>query len=189
MPWDKGKAAPPLREIWSRYGKEIAAWQSRGSLLVPGCGTGHDVRWLASQGLEVEGMDVSERALQMAEEATASELPEIQEKVRFELGDFFDTREGEAGVIFEHTCFCAIEPATREAYAKSAAAWLRPGGYLVAIFFLTPGVVSGPPFGTTLKELDKLFSVDFDLLEEWEPRETYQGREGKEWIRIFRRRS
>ena len=186
-PWDKGEAAPPLREIWSRYGEQVIEWQGRGGLLVPGCGTGHDVRWLATQGVQAYGMDVSARALEIANEQTALEQPEVQKQAKYELGDFFNVRANEAGVIFEHTCFCAIEPSMRENYARSAAGWLQPGGYLVAIFFLTPGVKTGPPFGTTLEELDSLFAADFELVEEWAPQEAYPGREGKEWIRILRR--
>ena len=43
IPWDKGYAAPPLAEILSRL-------KLTGSILVPGCGFGHDVRLLAEAG-------------------------------------------------------------------------------------------------------------------------------------------
>ena len=103
-PWEKGAAAPPLEEISARLGDEV--W-GEGPVLVPGCGFGHDARWIARKNVIVEGLDVSELALQGAREQSEGDNPS------FELGDFFEAEAGEYSAIFEHTCFCAISPFKR----------------------------------------------------------------------------
>ena len=179
IPWEKGEAAPPVREIAERLGESL--W-GEGPIMVPGCGFGHDARWLADQGMEVVGLDVSEVAI-----ARASELSE-EANPTFAVGDFFEAREGEASALFEHTCFCAIDPSQRERYVTAAARWLPPGGHFVAIFFLNPGRDGGPPFGVSREELDERFGPDFVLIEEWEPTLSYPGREGRELVRVYRRK-
>ena len=67
--------------------------------------------------------------------------------------------------VWEHTCFCAISPSLRQAYARAVASALRPGGEFLAVFYLDPGYSSpdeGPPFGVSKEELDKN-SIDLAL--------------------------
>ena len=64
---------------------------------------------------------------------------------------------------------------------------LKPGGKLLAIFYLDPGNDSpdeGPPFEVSIVELDRLFFPRFTLEREWLPEHTYPGREGREWMRL-----
>ncbi|GHC39969.1 methyltransferase domain-containing protein [Roseibacillus persicicus] len=179
-PWEKGTHAPPLEEISAKLG--VAVW-GEGPVLVPGCGFGHDARYIAAQGVVVEGLDVAELAVEGARARTEGANP------RFALGDFFEPRGDSVSAIFEHTCFCAIDPSQRQRYVESAAKWLSPGGHLVAIFFLNPDHEGGPPHGCTLEELDGLFGENFELVEEWLPELAYPGREGREMIRVLRRRA
>ena len=58
-PWDKGYASPALNAFLESY-------PLTGSVLVPGCGTGHDVRLLAAQGTEVVGIDIAPSAIRKA---------------------------------------------------------------------------------------------------------------------------
>ena len=90
--------------------------------------------------------------------------------------------------VFEHTCFCAIQPAQRHAYVEGVATALKPTGHLLAVFYLDPGNDSpdeGPPFGVSVAELDRLFLPRFTLLREWLPEHAYPGREGREWMRVM----
>lgn len=177
-PWDKGAAHPAL-----------AAWLEKNTLtdriLVPGCGAGHDVRALAAGGAEVTGLDVAPSAIE-----AAGRFPRAGKEV-YVTGDFFHPPAGWGGAfdgIFEHTCFCAIEPSDRPAYAASAAALLRPGGRLLAIFYLDPGRnEDGPPYGCTREELGALFSPAFRLLSEETEFPTHPGREGREVLRVLQR--
>jgi SAM-dependent methyltransferase len=184
-PWEKGLAAPPLGELLSRI--EPAIW-GKGPIMVPGCGYGHDVREIAKLGVEVLGVDLSPSAI-----TKAREFPAVGSE-SYELGDFLDP-EWRAGrtfsAIWEHTCFCAIDPADRPRYAEAAAGCLAEGGLLAGVFFLTPfdpGEESaGPPFAADINEIDGYFSPWFERSEAWVPSQSYPGREGREWIALFRK--
>lgn len=175
-PWDRG-AAPPIAEFLRDH-------PLAGEVLVPGCGTGHDVRLLAAQSgvsARVTGLDLSATALGMAR----SHPPVAGE--RYEQGDLFNLPEAWAGRfdwVVEHTCFCAITPERRADYVAAVSRVLKPGGALLAVFFLDPGVMQGPPHGTTREEISSLFDPRFTLLEEWIPRENFEGREGRELCQL-----
>jgi SAM-dependent methyltransferase len=178
-PWDKGAASPPLHSFLER--QSLA-----GNVLVPGCGTGHDVRLLARHGLTVTGLDISETALALARKSTPSTLP-----IQWQLGDFFQLPSHCRGAfdgLFEHTCFCAIPPELRPEYARSTAFAVKPGGFYLAVFYRDPGSDDGPPFGCTTAELEALFGADFELLAEETPTVGYEGRVGRELLRFYRRR-
>jgi SAM-dependent methyltransferase len=160
-----------------------------GPVLVPGCGSGHDVRALADAGVSAHGLDLSPTAVERAR-AISNSGP-----LSYEAGDFLDPawREGRSfAAIWEHTCFCAIQPEQRRAYAEAAAALLPPGGVLAGVFYLTPhdpgeDEDSGPPFKVSVEELDETFAPWFERIDGWVPERAYPGREGREWIGIFRR--
>ncbi|MFP4157197.1 MAG: methyltransferase domain-containing protein [Opitutales bacterium] len=180
-PWDKGEPAPPLVEFLGR--RKLV-----GQVLVPGCGSGHDVRLLAGQGAVVTGLDIAPAALEVARRYPAAG------RERYICGDFCalaETLRGGFDLLFEHTCLCAIDPAERQAYARSAAAALRPRGYLLGIFYRrvqdTGG--GGPPYPVESGELDALFAAAFETLESYVPRRTYPSRPfGCEEVRWMRRR-
>lgn len=187
-PWDKGAPAPPLLE-WLDAG----GWLD-GDVLVPGCGLGHDVRALARApgvGATV-GFDLSAHAL----EGARGFPPAGREEYR--AGDLFDLPAdlcGRFDWVFEHTCFCAIDPARRADYVPAVAGALRDGGRLLAIFYLDPWdrgeprpPGGGPPFGVSVGALDTLFAPHFRLLEERRPTRAYPGREGRELVRVMERK-
>ncbi len=179
-PWEKGFAAPPLVE-W--LGKNSLS----GKVLVPGCGTGHDVRAIARSGVEtVIGLDIAPSAINYAEDQ-----PRVSGE-RYRLANFLALPPELVGAfdwVFEHTCFCAIHPSLRSTYVRAAAASLVPRGRLLAIFYLDVGDRDGgPPFGTTKAELDELFGPTFEMLEEYVPNHSYEGREGCELVRVLQLR-
>jgi hypothetical protein len=97
----------------------------------------------------------------------------------------------EFSAIWEHTCFCAIDPGDRKRYAEAVAGCLQEGGLLAGVFFLTPfdpgEEAVGPPFGVTVEELDAWFSPWFKRVEGWVPQAAFPGRAGREWIGLFRK--
>lgn len=176
-PWEKGRGHPALADWLTKNG--IA-----GRVLVPGCGSGHDVRLIAARGAEVVGFDIAPSAM-----PAAGSFSKVGNE-RYVRGDLFDPPAEWTGTfdwVFEHTCFCAISPTMRENYARSVAKLLKPGGRLLAIFYLDPDHEGGPPYGCTVEELDRLFSAFF-LEEERDHLPTYEGREGRERLRVLRLR-
>lgn len=183
-PWDKGYGAPPLEEMIARLGPQIFG----GEVLVPGCGLGHDVRVIASLGFPVLGLDLSETAVRRA-----LDIPKVADE-DYQIGDFLDPawRIGRRfAAIWEHTCFCAIDPVLRDAYAAAAAGVLDPGGLLTGVFYLNPydpgEEHEGPPFETSIDELDQRFGQHFERIAGWVPETSYPGREGREWIAVYRK--
>lgn len=177
-PWDRGAPAPPLEEFLARH-------RISGRVLVPGCGRGHDVRLLASQGAIPVGLDISPTALALAkgEKRTGSE--------EYLLGDLFNLPASLAGSfdwVWEHTCFCAIDPGRRPDYVQSVRRALKPGGQLLGVFYIDPQAEQGPPFRVSRDELRVFFDADFAVVEEWLPSRTYPGRENCEWMRWMRRK-
>ena len=178
MPWEKGAPSPGLVDFL-----EAHPTLKRGTVCVPGCGTGHDVRAWAQAGFSASGFDIAPSAIQLATEATRA----IGLQASFALADFLrDDPPLLFDLIFEHTLFCAIQPGERDAYVKSVLRWLKPHGQYLAVNYLIPDK-DGPPFGTTRGELWRRFSPHFRLAQEWIPR-SYPNRTGLElmlwWDRI-----
>jgi cyclopropane fatty-acyl-phospholipid synthase-like methyltransferase len=178
MPWEKGEASPGLVDFLASRTN-----LPRGTVLVPGCGTGHDVWEWAKAGFAATGCDLAPSAIRLASEKTrAAGLA-----AEFLLGDFLnDTPARPFDWVFEHTLFCAIDPGRREDYAAAARRWLKPGGDYLAVNYLIPDE-DGPPFGTTRAELWARFSPHFELLEEWVPR-SYPNRTNLELMMWWRRK-
>lgn len=177
-PWDKGAAHPVLADLLTEN-------VLRGRVLVPGCGSGHDVRALAGAGLEVVGLDIAPLALERAR-AFAKAGAET-----YRIADLFELPPDMRGAfdgVFEHTCFCAIDPARRADYVAAVSSALRPGGRLLAVFYAEPEHDGdGPPFGCRPEELDVLFGGVFRLLAERRGFPTFLHREGRELLRLFER--
>lgn len=187
-PWDKGRPAPPLLEWIDRNPGAIG-----GRVLVPGSGLGHDVRAIAGlPGVaEAVGLDLSPVAVERA-----NAFPRAGSE-RHRVGDLFDLPAGDRGAydwIWEHTCFCAIDPSLREAYVGAVHGALKPGGVFLAVFYLDPyddehQPGDGPPHGSSLEELEARFVAagHFTIEESYVPSRAFPGREGLERVIRMRR--
>jgi SAM-dependent methyltransferase len=178
-PWERSKPAPPLVEY-------LKSHSISGRVLVPGCGLGHDVRLVASTGCDALGVDLSETALNRAR---AYKDPE-QGSVSYQLADILDANNGIRGAsfdyIFEHTCFCAIDPGLRKDYVNAVQRLLKPGGHFLAILFTNLDDPGGPPFLTSYAEVESLFSPFFETVRHWKPTLCYAGREDEESMYLMR---
>jgi methyl halide transferase len=179
MPWEKGEPSPGLVDFMAGH-----AGLPRGTVLVPGCGSGHDARSWAAAGFTVTGCDLAPSAIRLAgEKTTAARL-----SAQFILGDFLaDAAMGPYDWIFEHTLFCAIDPARRDDYVRAVLRRLEAGGNYLAVNYLIPDS-DGPPFGTSRQELMDRFGPHFDLQAEWVPR-SYPNRTGLELMLWWRRKA
>ena len=179
MPWEKGEASPGLVDFLAAH-PEIA----RGTVCVPGCGTGHDARVWAAAGFDVTGCDLAPSAIRLAREKTVA----AGLKATFLQTDFLKDKPPQRfDWLFEHTLYCAIDPVEREEYARAVVRWLKPGGDYLAVNYLILDR-DGPPFGTTREEVVQRFAPHFELLREWVPR-SYPNRTGLELMFWWRHRS
>jgi hypothetical protein len=207
MPWEKGAPSPGLVDFLAAHPN-----LPRGTVCVPGCGTGHDVREFARSGFDAFGFDIAPSAIQFCEEKTkvaalkpgalasrrrvsqlqqlAGETPALPGGLNasFQHSDFLhDEPPQKFDWLFEHTLFCAIKPQERDDYVRAALRWLKPDGQYLAVNYLIPDA-DGPPFGTTRDELWRRFSPHFELVEELVPR-SYPNRTGLELLLWWRRKA
>ena len=178
--WEKGAPAPGLVDFLAAHPK-----LPRGTVLVPGCGTGHDVRAFATAGFKATGLDFAPSAIALARMRTQAAGLQAQ-FLRKDFLRFKPTRRFDW--LFEHTLFCAIPIADRDAYVHAVLRWLKPGGQLLAIHYLIPSEGDEPPFGVTRRELWERFSPHFELLAEWTPR-SYPNRVGLEQMLWWKRKA
>ena len=178
MPWEKGEPSPGLVDFLAAHPD-----LPRGSVLVPGCGTGHDAREWARAGFRVLGIDLAPSAIRLARERTAAQGLTAE----FHVADFLtETPPEPFDWLFEHTLYCAIDPQRRDDYVRAALRWIKPGGSLLGVQYMIRDR-EGPPFGCTQEELMERFGPHFELLQGWVPR-SYPNRTGLELMLWWRRK-
>ena len=123
------------------------------SILVPGCGRGHEVVALAEAGFQVTAIDFADEAIasltQQLDQRGLSANVIQSDLFTFESPDTFDS-------IYEQTSLCAIHPSQWQTYEQLVACWLRPGGTLFAAFMQSEKA-EGPPFHCDLTAMQDLF--------------------------------
>lgn len=142
--WNLGAPAEALKDMLPRL--KI----SRSRILVLGCGEGHDAAYFAEAGHFVTAVDISPLALEKARK-----LYGHLDNLKFVQADLFKLPsdfEQSFDVIFEHTCYCAINPQRRQELVKIWNRALVSGGHLMGVFF-TFEKRQGPPYGGSEWEL------------------------------------
>jgi methyl halide transferase len=170
MPWEKGAPSPGLVDFLAAH-----PGLARGTVCVPGCGSGHDVLEFAKAGFATFGFDIAPSAISLARK----NMQATGLTAKFQFADFLrDEPPQKFDWLFEHTLFCAIQPSERDDYVRAVLRWLKPGGNYLPVNYFDCGP-DGPPWPTTRAEQLARFSAHFDLLADWAPR-SYPNREGKE---------
>jgi len=147
-PWDAGGVPPRLR-AW------LEKMDSRTRVLVPGCGSGYEVRAFAERGHDVLGIDFSDAALEIARGRGG--------QVR--KADFFRLDEPPFDLVYERTFLCALPRRMWQDWGRKIAEVVRPGGRLAGFFYLNDNE-RGPPFGIDAGRLAELRGENFELVED-----------------------
>lgn len=177
--WELRQPAPPLVEFIERTPLPP------GRVAVPGCGRGHDVRYLCRRGYQAIGFDFSPAAIREAAALGRAEgsRAEFVERDIFALApDHANAFDG----VWEYTCFCAIDPRRRGEYVRSMAGILRAGGWLLACFYPMRRRGAGPPFPVSPREVRRRFDGRFRIERAYAPRSTHS-RLGQEWMVLLRK--
>jgi thiopurine S-methyltransferase len=151
-PWDFGGVPLALESFLARS-------SAPGRVLIPGSGSGYEVRAFHDFGYDVTGIDFSPAAVDHAKRV----LGVLAKRVI--LGDFFtyDFGERRFDLIYERTFLCSMTPSRWPEYVNRMAALLMPGGKLIGIFLYGQRTSSGPPFPLTDADA-KLFERYFQLV-------------------------
>ena len=151
-PWDAG-AVPKRLAQW------LVAEPRAMRVLVPGCGSGYEVRLFAERGHDVLAIDFSDAAV----EAARRTLGNLANRVR--KADFFALDEAPFDLVYERTFLCALPRRMWPQWAERISALVRPGGRLAGFFFIDDNP-RGPPFGTSPRQLNQLLGKTFASLED-----------------------
>jgi SAM-dependent methyltransferase len=174
-PWDAGGVPP-----------QLARWldgKRSQKVLVPGCGSGYEVRLFTEAGHDVLAIDFSAEAVQAARRA----LGPLAERVR--QVDFFELKEAPFDLVYERAFLCALPRARWPDWARGMAELVRPGGTLAGFFYLDDNP-RGPPFGTSRNELEMLLDPAFERAADAPvpPVESIPVFRGKEIWQVWKRR-
>ena len=179
--WDLGAPTPIIKQ-WAQN------LSSRKSICVLGAGNGWDAMCLAELGHDVTAVDFSKVAVEnMKKISSAKEICiDIVYDNIFNLDKFF---LNSFDIVFEYTCFCAINPKRRIDYVNLVYKILKPSGQFVALFFpLIDGPVSnGPPFSVNLKKTEELFNKYFKIIKRDIPKLSISPRKDKEIFIIMKK--
>ena len=181
LPWDTGI---PDRNLVEGI---RAGLVKPGRTLEIGCGTGTNARFLAEQGFDVLGVDVSPLAI---EKARAK--PKL-ERCRFEVLDFLAAKPAGSpfDFIFDRGCWHVFDEVDERArFAARVAELLGPAGHWLSLIGSTEGAPRdiGPPRRSArdimaaiepVLEIVELRSIVFDIEREDHPRA---------WLCLSRRR-
>jgi methyl halide transferase len=178
--WDLGHPAPPFVSLLAS-----ANAPRPGSLIALGMGRGHDALLFVERGFAVTGVDFAPSAIAGAQQLAQTKgvsLTALQRDM-FELANEL---AGQFDYVLEHTCFCAIAPTQRSAYAQLAHALLKPGGEFIALFW-AHSREGGPPYGTSEAEIRRLFSPYFELTSLEPVTNSIPSRANEEYLARFRK--
>lgn len=150
--WDLGQVSPPIQA----YVDTIADKNSR--ILIPGCGNSYEAEYLLEHGFtNITVIDIAPTPVAVLKEKFKKN-PNIQ----IVLGDFFE-HQGKYDLIIEQTFFCALPPTMRQKYVWKMHQLLAEEGILAGLLF-NRMFESGPPFGGSKEEYQKLFAAAFDFI-------------------------
>ena len=174
-PWDAGRAPARLDAF-------LASTCGPRSVLVPGCGSGWDVRAFAEAGWEVLGLDFSPAAVAAARPVLGPHAGRVRE------GDAFAPVAGSPfDVVYERAFLCALPRRLWPAWGARMGELVARGGLLAGFFFFDAGD-RGPPFPLhSQPELDALLPA-FDRIDDAPVGDSIDVFRGKERWQLWRRK-
>ncbi len=145
-------------------------------VFVPLCGKSRDLLWLAGQGHQVLGVEISPVAVSafFEENNLVASAQKDARFVRYQssdisllLGDFFDLNATDLdgiSAVYDRASLIALPPTMRTSYAQHMAAVLAPGvSVLLIALDYPPQEMDGPPFAVSAAEVEALFTAHFTI--------------------------
>lgn len=191
---------PALPEFWSeRFAQRFMPWDRAGvpqhlqqfvqaadmplPTLIPGCGTGHEVAFLAEAGWPVCAIDFSPTAVAAAHAALGKWASLVLQ------ADFFDFKPPlQPMMIYERAFLCALPRATWPRIVARYAELLPVGGLLAGFFFFDDNL-RGPPFGADPAALAALLAPAFVLIDDRPVTDSVAAFAGRERWQVWQRRN
>jgi SAM-dependent methyltransferase len=188
--WELGEPSPALEHALAAGLLEELGVASGDRVLVPGCGRGQDLLPFVRRGFEVVGVDFAAPAAAGAREMLSAQglSATVIQADLFALGSEHDARYG---LVFDHTCVCALSRDRQVRYAECLRRWLRPGGVFVHVAFPADPekpYEEGPPFRMLRPDCEAIFAPHFEPIASRVPPVSHERRAGRERLDLWRRR-
>jgi len=176
IPWDYGGVQNSLKVFLDQH-------HGPGRVLIPGCGSGYEIKAFSAAGWDVIGIDFSALAVARARKLLGPLADKVYE------GDFFTYPLGERyfDIIYERTFLCALLPDSWPRYAQRIGTLIAPAGLLCGFFFLGPEE-EPPPYPISQDQLDELLGGWFEKVEDNPVEDSLSLYAGKERWQIWRRK-
>ncbi|UVM20524.1 thiopurine S-methyltransferase [Pseudomonas wadenswilerensis] len=162
----QGRVNSYLQQFWPTLGLAPGS-----KVLVPLCGKSLDLAWLAGQGHQVLGVELSQRAVEdfFSEQQLQ---PEVGQRGAFKTyrsgplevwcGDFFALQVediADCSALYDRAAVIALPPASRERYAALLTGYLSQDcqGLLITMDY-DQALLEGPPFAVVDAEVRQLFA-------------------------------
>ncbi|GAN04199.1 thiol methyltransferase 2 [Mucor ambiguus] len=163
--WDAGKPSPALIDLIENE-ETNKLIPEHGQGLVPGCGSGYDVVFLASKDRHMTGMDFSQTCVDKLVKHLSKDM---------------------SSPMITRNFLCAMEPYMRPAWAKKYAEIIQKDGVLITLMYPLDDHEGGPPFALNEQVYNELLSAHFDLIF-IKDAVGHPSRIGKEKIAIWKRK-
>ena len=158
----------------------IANWDSLNlkagaRVFVPLCGKSLDLIWLAEQGYQVVGVELSLLAVEaffaennlIAEHAKIGNLDLWQsENISLFCGDFFDLASdvlGQIDAVYDRASLIALPPAMRQDYAAKLTELAQSAPKLLVTLEYEQSKMDGPPFSVSEDEVIALYQAYYQV--------------------------
>ena len=180
--WDKGTLGwhrDEVDAILQKYIKQLAGDKEHISVLVTLCGKSLDLPWLAEQGHNVVGCELSEIAgKQLFEEnnipysvTTEKDFKVFSatdgRKLKFYVGDFYKVETSLVGmfdIIWDHNAFGAVSPDDRSRYVEILTSLLVPyGKILLSNWEYDQSKRNCAPYSLNTAQIKGYFGNSFDV--------------------------
>ncbi len=161
---------PHLKENWPVLNLKPGA-----RVFVPLCGKSLDLIWLADQGFEVVGIELSSLAVKafFAENNLTADLTHVagleywqSEKISLFCGDYFAlTTEilGPVDAVYDRASLIALPPAMRQDYAAKLTELAQSAPKLLVTLEYDQSKMSGPPFSVSEDEVRALYQANYQV--------------------------
>ncbi|CAN5235819.1 methyltransferase domain-containing protein [soil metagenome] len=192
-PWDQGGVPGALST--ALQGAAVPAAPAR--VLVPGCGSGHELALFDASGYDWLAIDLSALAVEQAR----ARLTDERAASRVRVGDFLALSPAQSGRpegfdwIYERAFLCALPPTLWPAVIERAAHLLAGGGVWAGLFFIDDVAAAaerrrGPPFAAGAREIESAMATWFDRTVDLPivPEQSLAAFSGHERWQVWRRR-
>lgn len=176
--FNQSEVNPYLVKLWPELNVK-----SGERVLVPLCGKTIDINWLADQGLQVLGAELSEKAVQawFSENGVS---PDIETRGAFKVyahknveiwcGDFFALNPRDVGrctALYDRAAIIALPPDMRWRYVEQVNRLMAQDsrGLLITLDY-DQAQIDGPPFSVDEDEVQQLLSPEWrvKMVGEWD---------------------